>query len=310
MKRSYLGALALTLLASSAALSQDRPRILDNFSTAKGVNVYRTEYIPPPVAAKPTKKGRGAKTVDAKFASTTAKFSSTGRRLVEPTVMSSAANQARTQRMSVTEGLATRETPMSNSEYSRLLMGAANGMRGFTTGDVLIDSYIVDSSRRYSIDPLLIYSQMHQESSFKLRATSNKGASGLMQLMPATARRLGVTNIYDPKQNIEGGIKYMRLLLDMFGQDVNLALAGYNAGEGAVMKYGNTIPPYTETREYVRRISSRYASISDGSFARNYKKVNGSTAARLEEKVARPLTIQQNAVAIRLPDGRLRLVNQ
>src|SRR6187455_1705323 len=118
---------------------------------------------------------------------------------------------------------------------------------------------------------------MHQESSFKLRALSYKGASGLMQLMPATARRLGVTNIFDPKQNIDGGVKYMRMLLDMFGGDVNLALAGYNAGEGAVMKYGNSVPPYSETREYVRRITSRYASISDGTFARSYKRVNSST---------------------------------
>ena len=210
--------------------------------------------------------------------------------------------------MSVTEGVATRE--MSNTQYSKLLMSSASNMRGFTTGNVLIDSYIVDSSRRYGIDPLLIYSQMHQESSFKLTATSNKGASGLMQLMPATARRLGVTNIYDPKQNIDGGVKYMRMLLDMFGQDVNLALAGYNAGEGAVMKYGNQIPPYNETQEYVRRISARYSSISDGSFARSVHKVSNSKAAKLEEKVAPPLTIQQNAVAIRLADGRMRLVNQ
>ena len=309
MKRSYLAAAALTLLVSSAAFSQDRPRILDNFSIAKGVTVYRTEYFPT-APAKPAKKGRTPKTIDSKFATANARLASSGKRLVEPTVMSSATNQSRASRMNVTEGLATRETPMSNSEYSRLLMKSANGMRGFTTGDVLIDSYIVDSSRRYSIDPLLIYSQMHQESSFKLKATSNKGASGLMQLMPATARRLGVTNIYDPKQNIEGGIKYMRMLLDMFGQDVNLALAGYNAGEGAVMKYGNNIPPYSETREYVRRISTRYAAISDGTFARNYKKVSAPKAVKLEMKEAKPLSIEQNAVAIRLPDGRLRLVNQ
>lgn len=260
--------------------------------------------------AKPSKKGRNAKTVDARFAATTAKLTGSGKRLVEPTVMSAPTNQARAQRMNVSEGLADRELNRGSMINASFRVGSNAAMKGFTTGDPVIDSYIVDSSRRYSIDPLLIYSQMHQESSFKLRATSNKGASGLMQLMPATARRLGVTNIYDPKQNIEGGIKYMRMLLDMFGGDVNLALAGYNAGEGAVMKYGNTIPPYSETREYVRRISTRYASISDGTFARTYKKVSAPTAARLEQRVARPLTIEQNAVAIRLPDGRLRLVNQ
>jgi soluble lytic murein transglycosylase-like protein len=184
-------------------------------------------------------------------------------------------------------------------------------MNGFTTGDVTIDSYIIESSKRYSIDPLLIYAQMHQESSFKLKATSNKGARGLMQLMPATAIRLGVTDIYSPKQNIEGGIKYMRWLLDKFGGDVNLALAGYNAGEGAVMKYGNQIPPYRETQEYVRRISARYSQITNPSLTKFVRKVSNEQAFKLEEKKSAPLTkIENNAVAIKLSDGRMRLVNQ
>jgi hypothetical protein len=212
--------------------------------------------------------------------------------------------------MSVYDGLAQRE-PLRTAESIRMLMAKGGSMKGFTTGNQQIDAYIVDSATRYGIDPLLIYSQMHQESSFKLRATSYKGASGLMQLMPATARRLGVSNIYDPKQNIEGGVKYMRMLLDMFGQDVNLALAGYNAGEGAVMRYGNQIPPYSETREYVRRISSRYSSITDPSFIRSARRVNGNTAAKLEEEDSRPLYVYEpNPLAIRLPDGTMRLVNQ
>jgi soluble lytic murein transglycosylase-like protein len=133
----------------------------------------------------------------------------------------------------------------------------------FTTGDATIDSYIEAACARYNVDPLLIYAQMNQESSFKLKATSNKGASGLMQLMPATALRFGVRNIYNPKQNIEAGVKYMRWLLDKFGGDVRLALAGYNAGEGSVMKYGNRIPPYRETRSYVARITAHYQQISN-----------------------------------------------
>jgi soluble lytic murein transglycosylase-like protein len=211
--------------------------------------------------------------------------------------------------MGVTEGLA--EPTLSASSTNKLSMGSATGLKGFTTGNPLYDSYIVDSSRRYNIDPLLIYSQMHQESSFKLKALSHKGASGLMQLMPATARRLGVTSIYDPKQNIEGGVKYMRMLLDMFGQDVVLALAGYNAGEGAVMRYGHQVPPYSETREYVRRITARYNSITDGTFAANYRRVTSPQAAKLEKQEARPLTVYEpDAVVIRLADGSMRLVNQ
>jgi len=299
MKKPHL-ILATLLLTAIPAFAQDRPRVLDNFNIARGVQVYRTEFIP--VAAK-TKKTKG------KAATANAKSSSNGKRLVEPTAMVTPANRTRTTPMNVTEGLADREMP--HGDYNKLTMSAGTQLKGFTTGDPVIDSYIVDSSRRYGIDPLLIYSQMHQESSFKLRATSNKGASGLMQLMPGTARRMGVTNIYDPKQNIEGGVKYMRLLLDMFGGDVNLALAGYNAGEGAVMKYGIQIPPYSETQEYVRRISSRYASISDGTYARSYKRVSGTQAAKLEQQKSRPLTVYEpNAIAIRLADGRMRLVNQ
>jgi len=157
----------------------------------------------------------------------------------------------------------------------------------------------------------LIYAQMHQESSFKLKATSYKGASGLMQLMPATARRFGVTEIYNPRQNIEAGIKYMRWLLDTFKGDVVLALAGYNAGEGAVMKYGWQIPPYRETQEYVRRISARYNSISNPMIAKTVRQVSSEQAAKMEVKGSAPLTVYEtNAQAIKLSDGRMRLVNQ
>lgn len=155
------------------------------------------------------------------------------------------------------------EQKKDTEEAEDLQFSGLSELRGYSTGIILYDTYIVTSSKRYSIDPLLIYAQMHQESAFKLRARSYKGASGLMQLMPATAVRFGVTDIYDPRQNIDAGVKYMRWLLNKFGGDVKLALAGYNAGEGAVMKYGNQIPPYRETQEYVRRIIARYNSISN-----------------------------------------------
>ncbi len=132
----------------------------------------------------------------------------------------------------------------------------------FSTGNREIDRYIEEFSAVYDIDPLLIYAQMNQESSFKIKATSHKGASGLMQLIPETAKRFGVKNIYNPQQNIKAGIKYMRWLLDEFGGDMHLALAGYNAGEGAVKKYGNKIPPYRETQNYVAKIMARYQELS------------------------------------------------
>lgn len=179
---------------------------------------------------------------------------------------------------------------------------------GFTTGNTEFDKFIVESGQRNSVDPLLLYSIMHQESSFKPRAMSHKGARGLMQLIPPTASRFGVTNIWDPKQNIEGGARYMRFLLDLFGGDVRLALAGYNAGEGAVMKYGYKVPPYSETQEYVRRIGRRYSIIRDPQAA---IALSGSQLAAAQQKTPTPLSMYERSVFMaRLPDGRLQLVSQ
>ena len=114
-------------------------------------------------------------------------------------------------------------------------------------------SSITEASKRYGVNENLIKSVITAESCFKVRARSHKGARGLMQLMPATARRFGVRNSYNSHQNIGAGTKYLRWLLDRFSGNVKFALAGYNAGEGKVDRYGG-IPPYKETREYVRRV--------------------------------------------------------
>jgi hypothetical protein len=278
MHKILLGIIVTAFLTISNAQAQTRSRVFDNFDTVKGVKIV-TPTVAPIIASK--NKNSAKKTTQKTPQKT----------------------------MGVQEGLSLTGDVQSTS-LAKLLMSSGNSLRGFTTGDVLIDSYIVDSSKRYNIDPLLIYSQMHQESSFKLKATSYKGASGLMQLMPATAKRLGVSSIYEPKQNIDGGVKYMRMLLDMFNQDVVLALAGYNAGEGAVMKYGYQVPPYRETQEYVRRITARYNSISSPNLAKTVLKVTNAKAEKLEKRENAPLTAYAaNAMAIKLPDGRMRLVN-
>ena len=191
-----------------------------------------------------------------------------------------------------------------------LQMAAGTALEGFSTGDANVDRFIVNSSNRYGVDPLLIYSIMHRESSFKKFALSHKGARGLMQLMPATAARLGVRDIFDPQQNIEGGVKYMRFLLNLFDGDVRLALAGYNAGEGAVLKYGRSVPPYRETQEYVRRISERYALMGDPSTARLAPRVSRTQIARLKAEEPPPLVYETQVYAVRTPDGKLRLVSQ
>jgi soluble lytic murein transglycosylase-like protein len=190
-------------------------------------------------------------------------------------------------------------------------MGLGNSLRGFTTGSDQIDGYVSESAKRNGLDPLLVYSVMHQESSFKSRAISPKGARGLMQLMPGTAARFGVTNIFDPQQNIEGGSRYMKFLLDRFDGDLSLALAGYNAGEGAVEKYGWRIPPYAETQEYVRRISQRYNILRDPNAALYAPSLSRGQLAKLNAKPSVPLTIYERSVfTVRLPDGRLQLMTQ
>jgi soluble lytic murein transglycosylase-like protein len=127
-----------------------------------------------------------------------------------------------------------------------------------TTGNPKYDEYVKQAAAHNGIDPNLIVAVMRHESGFNSRAVSYKGATGLMQLMPGTARRFGVTNIYDPQQNIEGGARYLRFLLDQFNGDINLVLAGYNAGENAVVNSGYRVPRYRETQAYVKNISARY----------------------------------------------------
>ena len=117
-------------------------------------------------------------------------------------------------------------------------------------------AHIDQTARRYEVDPLLVHSVIQVESNYNPYALSPKGARGIMQLMPATARRLAVPNSWDPWQNIDGGVRYLRYLLDLFSSE-RLALAAYNAGEGAVFRYGN-VPPYPETRRYVRQVGQKY----------------------------------------------------
>ena len=114
------------------------------------------------------------------------------------------------------------------------------------------DAFIERYAAMYDVDPVLVRAVIQIESNFDPRCVSNKGARGLMQLMPATAKRFGVTDIDDPEQNIRGGVRFLAYLQQLFRDDLQRVLAGYNAGENAVLKYGG-IPPYAETSEYVKR---------------------------------------------------------
>jgi soluble lytic murein transglycosylase-like protein len=121
--------------------------------------------------------------------------------------------------------------------------------------------HLIDANAaRYGLSPALLHAVIRTESAYKANALSHAGACGLMQLMPGTAARFNVNNVWDPAQNIRGGAAYLRFLLDLFDGDLRLALAGYNAGENAVKKYGNEIPPYRETQDYVRKVLRHLAA--------------------------------------------------
>jgi soluble lytic murein transglycosylase-like protein len=268
---------ALFVFTSLQASAQEGSRYrFDNFDTRDGVRVQT------PAAPKPAARGGKLK-------------------LTARTVEPPAAPASRPFSGNLISNVA-RPAPAASAT-------APKSLGGFSTGDVAIDSYIAESGARNGVDPLLLYSIMHRESSFRRMAVSPKGARGLMQLMPGTAMRFGVSNIFDPRQNIEGGARYVRFLLDLFDGDVRLALAGYNAGEGAVMKYGG-VPPYSETQEYVRRISERYEMIRDPSTARLAPRVSRAQIARLKAAEPPPLVYERSVSVVRTPDGKLRLISQ
>lgn len=123
--------------------------------------------------------------------------------------------------------------------------------------DAPIAELVEDAASKHGVDPMLVHSVIKAESNYNPNAVSHAGAQGLMQLMPATARQLGVHNSFNPKENIEGGVKYLKYLQEKF-QDPALALAAYNAGEGAVARYNNSIPPYRETQDYVVKVARNY----------------------------------------------------
>ncbi len=120
-----------------------------------------------------------------------------------------------------------------------------------------LESAIHDAARTHGVDPRLVAAVARRESAFNARAVSHKGACGIMQLMPATAQYLGVRNVFDPRENILGGTRYLRTLLDTFNGDIDLTLAAYNAGPGAVAKHRG-VPPYRETRAYVAAVRATY----------------------------------------------------
>jgi soluble lytic murein transglycosylase-like protein len=149
--------------------------------------------------------------------------------------------------------LSPHERTASGDRYDSMLLAKASQY----------DSIIEKAAISASVEPNLLRAVIVVESGFNSRAVSKRGAVGLMQLMPATASRFGVSNPYDPRENVHAGARYLKFLIDRFGQNVRLALAAYNAGEDAVDRNGGQIPPFTETMAYVPRVMKIYQMLRD-----------------------------------------------
>ena len=155
--------------------------------------------------------------------------------------------------------------PQTDKQFQNILDNTVKVQTGNDTPRTKaeITDLITKYSEENNLDADFVKAVIQQESGFNPNATSKCGAMGLMQLMPATAESLGVTDAYDAEQNIYGGTKYLKGLMDRFGNNKELALAAYNAGPNAVKKYGG-IPPYNETQNYVKKVLSNYDSMKGG----------------------------------------------
>jgi soluble lytic murein transglycosylase-like protein len=162
-----------------------------------------------------------------------------------------------------------------------------------------INAVVESVAAQNSLPPQLIHSVIKVESNYNPNAVSPKGALGLMQLIPSTARRFGVSNVFDPVENIQGGAKYLKYLLDLYNNDLRLALAAYNAGEAAVAKYGDA-PPYPETQNYLVQVTRRLEEQKAAQAAASQKQA----AVKPEAKPDVPRKIQR----IEDPDGTVRYV--
>lgn len=166
--------------------------------------------------------------------------------------------------------------PDSNiHSYSNWGASEASVLPSYSRNKNAFDQLIRQAAQQHGVSEGLIKAVMHTESGFNIKARSPVGAQGLMQLMPATARRFNVSNAYDPQQNIFAGAKYLSWLLKRFNGDTRLAIAAYNAGEGNVDKYGG-IPPFRETQDYVRRVTSRYQNLYASGLGTNLSESNNN----------------------------------
>ncbi|HSS19561.1 MAG TPA: lytic transglycosylase domain-containing protein [Pyrinomonadaceae bacterium] len=236
----------------SHLLSRDRVKKIERGAPAEPARADTQEYVNEPEPSEPTPVGSIDQPVWIYLV---------GGARVEADSVSESASGAWYSRGSLSVFIErTRIDHIEREEVESLAQSDSSSKkaRGWTTGNSRIDGLIKQNGSKYGVDPYLIFCVMEQESHFNAHALSPKGARGLMQLMPGTSARFGIRRPSDPGQNIAGGTRYLRQLIQQFNGKIDLVLASYNAGEGAVMKFGRKVPPYRETREYVKRIGYRY----------------------------------------------------
>ncbi len=157
------------------------------------------------------------------------------------------------------------DTPIKGLKYKRIIRtkpkGYAGAYKRLAQNKKKYSPIIAKAAKKYQVDAKLLHAVIQTESAYDVKAISSAGAVGLMQLMPATAKRYGVSNRKNATENIDGGTHYIKDLFKMFDSNLDLVLASYNAGEGAVKKYKNTIPPYPETQGYVRKVLGLYKKL-------------------------------------------------
>lgn len=159
----------------------------------------------------------------------------------------------------VTPKAITQQHVDENVVLPRVIAPVATAVESAPPAPAAIDDAVAQIAAQHSLNADLLHAVIKVESNYNALAVSNKGALGLMQLIPATARRFGVSNVFNPIENIQGGARYLRYLLDLYHWDYPLALAAYNAGEGAVAKYGG-VPPYRETQNYLNLVGRQFTT--------------------------------------------------
>lgn len=253
-KRLQIALMATPVLAASLALPVCHAQSSDGASSSlvattdeNGRKIYVNEYIPiTPVNA-------GQKGARAERQPTGLVYWSVTDKRYKP-VPSAKMGAARSAAAEVNQYL--RQNPETSTSSPSFLRST----KAFTEQDV--DAAIEQAAARHNVDPNLVRSVIKVESNFNPNAVSRKGAMGLMQLMPSTARSLHVTNPFDPQQNVDAGVRHLKQLLESYGGNVKLSLAAYNAGAGAVARSAG-VPRFAETQNYVRRITSLYYGGSD-----------------------------------------------